>query len=379
MNGKKIFANVAITVISSVVGLLLCEWGSRLLIHPVDYLSPTLVRDDVLGIRLPGNSGGHDKWGFRNTEVPHTAEVVALGDSHTYGNCAKMNEAWPHVLARSTGASVYNLGMGGYGPNQYRYLLETKALVLKPKVIICAIYLGDDFDNAYRISYGLNYWSRLRSGELVSVDPDIWEKHSTPETSWQKRVRNWLSGHSVLYRLTFHGLLANAKGKYQVANATRFDRSAASLILPEKNLQEAFLPKSVLRGLNQEEQSVQEGMRITFKLLKEMNLLCVSNHINFCVAVIPTKETVFSRYLEDDLSSNQDLKKVIINERTARRRLIDNLKQENMHFIDLLPVLEKASETEKIYTFSANDMHPNKNGYRVIAEGISQGLKALTN
>ena len=34
-----------------------------------------------------------------------------------------MNEAWAKVLARLTGKNVYNLAMGGYGPNQYYYLL----------------------------------------------------------------------------------------------------------------------------------------------------------------------------------------------------------------------------------------------------------------
>ena len=60
------------------------------------------------------------------------------------------------MLARSTGKNVYNLVMGGYGPNQYYYLLQTKAFGLKPAAIIGGLYMGDDFDNAYRITYGMN-------------------------------------------------------------------------------------------------------------------------------------------------------------------------------------------------------------------------------
>ena len=52
--------------------------------------------------------------------------------------------------------------MGGYGPNQYYCLLQTKAFGLKPATIIGGLYMGDDFDNAYRITYGLKYWSSLR-------------------------------------------------------------------------------------------------------------------------------------------------------------------------------------------------------------------------
>ena len=118
------------------IGLLVCEWGARLVLDPVDYLSTSLVSDNILGSRLPPKSSGHEEWGFRNRKVPSSADIVAIGDSHTYGNTAKMTESWPFVLGKLTGGDVYNLGMGGYGPNQYYYLLKTKALGLKPKVIL---------------------------------------------------------------------------------------------------------------------------------------------------------------------------------------------------------------------------------------------------
>jgi len=161
MRSKLKLGNITLLLASSAFGLL-CELIARLILNPVDYLSPVLVRDETLGIRLPGKSGGHDNWGFRNAKVPETAEIVALGNSHSYGNTAKMNEAWPKVLARLTGKNVYSLAMGGYGPNQYYYLLQTKAFGLKLATIICGLYRGDDFDNAYRITYGLNYWPSLR-------------------------------------------------------------------------------------------------------------------------------------------------------------------------------------------------------------------------
>ena len=96
--------NIALLLASSAFALL-CELIARLILNPVDYLS-LLVRDETLGIRLPGKSGGHDNWGFRNAKVPETPEIVAWGDSHSYGNTAKMNEAWPKVLARLTSKNM---------------------------------------------------------------------------------------------------------------------------------------------------------------------------------------------------------------------------------------------------------------------------------
>lgn len=369
-------ANIGLIIGSTAFALLLCEAGSRLIVDPVDYLSPTLVRDDILGMRLPPGSGGHDEWGLRNKRVPETAEVVALGDSHTYGNGATMDEAWPAVLGRLTGKSVYNLGMGGYGPNQYDYLLQTKALMLKPRTIVCGLYLGDDFDNAFRITYGLTHWSSLRREGLGTVDPDIWEKETSPDLTWHKRIRNWLSQHSILYRLVFHGMLQAFTGRYQVENASRLYEGTTSLLLPEHHVEEAFIPAAVLRGLDQQSPSVAEGMRLTFQLLQDMNDLCASNHIQFIIAVIPTKEMVYARYLEHNttVSMNEIVDEVIANERIARRALFERLEQERIPYVDLLPAMEEASEADRIYTYSAVDMHPNKNGYRVIAEAIAQEL-----
>jgi hypothetical protein len=87
-----------------------------------------------------------------------------LGDSHSLWKHCQIERGLAKVLVRLTGKNVYNLAMGGYGPNQYYYLLQTKAFGLKLPTIICGLYMGDDFDNAYRITYGLNYWLSLRCG-----------------------------------------------------------------------------------------------------------------------------------------------------------------------------------------------------------------------
>jgi lysophospholipase L1-like esterase len=375
---RKTLGAMAIVAASTMLAILLCELGSRLVLNPVDFLSPRLERDDILGARLPGGSGGHDAWGFRNRRVPETADVVALGDSHTYGNRATMEDAWPSVLGRLTGKSVYNLGMGGYGPNQYDYLLQTKALGLKPRVVICGLYMGDDFDNAFRITYGLSHWSSLRREDFGPVDPDVWEREVSADTQWHQKARQWLSQHSILYRLVIHGVLQPIKGRYQIENASRLYESTTSLVLHEKHVEEAFVPTATLRGLDQESPTVREGMRLTFQLLLEMNALCAQHGVQFIVAVIPTKEMVYSRYLEHNpaLGMSAILDRVIASEQSARQKLFARLDEMNVRYVDTLPALERASETERIYIESGVDMHPNRNGYRVIAEALSQVLQS---
>ena len=105
-------SKIIVVVLSLPLGVLICEAASRLILNPADYLSPRVMRDNILGHKVKPNGSGFDEWGFRNKHVPSTADVVALGDSHTYGNPATMDDSWPSVLARATGLQVCSLLIG---------------------------------------------------------------------------------------------------------------------------------------------------------------------------------------------------------------------------------------------------------------------------
>src|SRR5262245_43001748 len=130
-----ILANSAVLFISCVIGLLLCEVGARFALTASDYLSVEMVRDEVLGAVPPTNrrAGRFAPRGPRNTHVPDSSDIVAIGDPQTYGNAASIEDAWPSVLERLSGRPVYNMALGGYGPNQYFHLLQTRAINLKPR------------------------------------------------------------------------------------------------------------------------------------------------------------------------------------------------------------------------------------------------------
>jgi hypothetical protein len=377
MNAKTASVNIALLLGATTGSFLLCECAARVFLNPADYLMVGMVPDKVVGAVVSSESRtGFDRWGFRNLTVPRQADIVALGDSHTYGNTAKMSESWPKVLESLTGRSVYNMGMGGYGPNQYLYLLRTKGLGLKPRLVLCGLYVGDDFENAYSITYGLDYWAYLRILPAEKANPNIW---TTPVvTSWQKSVRVWLSQHSVSYQLLVHAsAIGRMQGEAQIKTAAKFNDSATTLILPKVNIMEAFLPKSILSRLDQQDPNVVEGMRITFKILKEMNDLCVQNQAKFMVVVIPTKEMVFAQYLENNptIALNEILNKLIVNERLALGRTFDFLGESNIQYIDPLPALRNAVG-QQLYARTAADMHPSKNGYKVIGKAVFEALRS---
>jgi hypothetical protein len=369
MKPKHTVAAGLIVLVSITIGVLLCEAGSRLLLNPADYLSATTVKDKVLGITIASHSRGFDEWGFRNRRVPSRADVVALGDSHTYGNTATMDDAWPSVVARSTGLEVYNLGLGGYGPNQYYHLLMTKGLSLRPRWVVCGLYMGDDFENAFSITYGLDSWSWLRNGRWDAADPNIWG--AAEPAGLAAGTRNWLSEHSLVYRLVFHGpVLASMKEKLRPA-----DPFTTSVSVTERNIQEAFRPIGIANRLNQADGRVREGMRITFLLLQKMNAACGRHDCKFVLVIIPTKETVFAEYLERNsrLHLHDVVASLIANERTARNALVEFLDRYAIAYVDTLPALRQAVGHE-LYARTTRDMHPSKNGYRVIGDAVATYL-----
>ena len=142
---NKVFKNLLLLFLSLIIALFVAEGLARLFFDPIDFLKPKTLNDEVLRYRLEPNSGAHDSWGYRNKQVPESSKIVALGDSHTYGISAKASDSWPSALEKITGVETYNLGLGGYGPAEYLYLMEEKALKLSPEMIIVGFYLGNDF------------------------------------------------------------------------------------------------------------------------------------------------------------------------------------------------------------------------------------------
>jgi|SRR5579871_3836534 len=378
MKLRSLFLNLGVLLASVVVGSLLCEGGLRLILNSSDYLEVEMINDPILGATpSPHSRSGFDAWGFRNKKVPDHVDIVAIGDSHTYGNTARMEDSWPYVVSRMTGRSVYNMGLGGYGPNQYAYLLQ-RALTLKPRLVICGLYMGDDFENAFLITYGLDHWAYLRKLPNKNVDSNIWPKSESRSFG---AVREWLARNSVLYQLLFHGPVSGLlQGDYRITHAPElYPGNATALSLPEKNILEAFLPVAIYHRIDQNSRAIQDGMRITFQLLKEMNEKSHQNGADFLVVVIPTKESVFSEYLEHNskLPLDDVLDQVIAFDRQARSKLFEALSESGIPYVDALPALRQ-EVGHQLYARTPTDMHPGKNGYRVIGTAVSDFLKKST-
>lgn len=85
-----------------------------------------------------------DANGFRNQTVPATCDILAVGDSFVEGSRVGDDECWPALVAAATGRSVYNLGMSGSSPVQYRANFEHVGRSMKPRIVLLMLYEGND-------------------------------------------------------------------------------------------------------------------------------------------------------------------------------------------------------------------------------------------
>ncbi|MDH5413446.1 MAG: hypothetical protein OEW87_04855 [Flavobacteriaceae bacterium] len=374
---KNIFLNSIILLFSICIALLATEFIVRLAINPVNYLKPKLESDLILGHKIIADSGGHDSWGFRNASIPDKVNILAIGDSQTYGVMAPANESWPSILAQLTNKEVYNLSLGGYGPVQYLHLLKTKAKILSPEIVVVAVYLGNDFIDSYRIVYRNNNWIdfRLKDNKFQqgSEDNQVFDNYDSS-------IRAWLAHNSVLYRMITNSVIGDMvrlwetkKEVIQNNNDNFFTKIKSS------NINTGFTPKLRLSGLDLSNVEVQEGLRISLSALKQMNEYTKENKVKFLVAIIPTKESVYATLLKKSSEFNNPVyNKLIDNESKSTEYIIDFLNDNKINYIEPLYAMRNAVVSRAIYP-AGYDGHPNGSGYEVIAKEIFKYIETNFN
>lgn len=368
----KYVKNGLLLLVVSALSLLLSEVIVRQFFHPVDFLLPITIDDDKLGHRVVPGTGGHDKWGFRNYSIEQETEIIAIGDSQTYGVSATFQESWPAHLSRLTNTKVYNLALGGYGPLQYLQLLKSRAMEMSPKVVIIGLFLGNDLMDSFRLTYSNDAWNTYKNSSYEEIQSEKTEVTS----NWKERrflngIRNWLAQHSVLYRLITQTIIGDLVRKNEF-------RSKAPNVIELEYMRDnhLFIADAQFSALDRTSQQVQEGIRISKMAMREIKQVCQDNEIRLLVALIPTKELVFSDLFENQYQAKlpDSLMRLFDNEQEIRQDFIRLFEDEEIEYVDTLPALKLALTLGKDI-YPVNDGHTNGNGYKIIAEEIEKALK----
>jgi lysophospholipase L1-like esterase len=371
---KSKLLSVGLAAASIVVAVVLAEGVARLALDPADFLNTVPVPDPVLGHRIKPRVNGHDALGFRNREVPARVETVVIGDSMTYGFGVPRDSAWPQQLGVLRQATVYNMGLGGYGPLQYLHLARAPAKSLRPRQLIVGFYFGNDLMEAYNLAHAVVGWhdwreTRAASAEEMPADPTI---RAEPQRRFGA-LRHWLSQNSMLYALVRTTLLQPL--------ASREQRGMARQLSPDQRMSwsdpaapgvgTVFTAAGRLKVQDLSLPTVREGMRISQRALAALKDEADQQHAALLVVLIPTRERVYCRYLRNTGAELPPSHlKLCEAEEAAKSELVRTLVAKGIRHVDVTPALEAEVERHAQIYPPTSDGHPTPLGHRVIANVV---------
>jgi lysophospholipase L1-like esterase len=349
-----------------------------------------LFKDPVLGLKLAPHALGHDANGFRNDTVPQNVDIVALGDSQTWGVNVERQGAWPQQLSKISGHSVYNMGLGGFGPVQYR-VLTPQALTLSPKIIVVGLYLGNDIYDAYKMAYHYEAHRALRGNSAGDLSADtvgdranaLWNEEKQFHANFGRASFSgwsfWLREHLALGRLLNRtGLWPGSRDiDYEIDRRWAEAQPHHGAVCEDAGRETVLTPAYRLAGMDLDEPRIAEGLRITKELLSQIQNEVSAKQARLIVLLLPTKESVYAKVRSGKISLDPGYQNLVDMEGRIRSELISTCQAHRIAFVDALPYLSGALERgERVYP-TTTESHPNERGYFVIASAVNENLSKL--
>ncbi len=381
-------------------GLLAAEGGLRVLgtmkpsqmTEDLKGLNEYVVQDEELRVRIQPNAPGHDAWGFRNEVVPERVDIVAIGDSQTWGVNAERRDAWPQTLGRVSGLSVYNMGLGYYGTVEYWVLVE-EALKLSPDIVLIGLYLGNDIWGAYYSVYEQDVYTQLRDSaaeatfgvdtiqtkyvELreaqAAASEKVEEESAGIETSFIADLARTARRYSHILQLIWRTW--GPDSAYPKASAWAHANPEDSATYTNDDVRMVLQPTYRLIAMDLDNPRVAEGLRITREVLGYARQEIEAAGAQLQVVLIPTQELVVVDAIQQaggQLNSNYG--KLVDMETLARNSIAEYCEENGIDLIDPLPAFRDAIARNEVTYPPLADGHPLGAGYHIIAEAVNQHL-----
>ncbi|MBI4403144.1 MAG: hypothetical protein HY537_03245 [Deltaproteobacteria bacterium] len=365
----------------------------RILAKPTHFLP---VPNAQLGVRPNPNDPDHDSHGFRNAVFPKQADIVAMGDSQTYGVGCKREEAWPQQLSRTAKTTTYNLSYSSYGPTHY-YILLDEALSLRPRIIVEALYYGNDFYDSYRHIYDLEQLPQFRSRKTPILQA-IQKAEMTLPLS--KQIALLFGAYIGRFPPAKHKLAVNEHPvpvnscsssdavepsaiednstlrKWKQLTQQAQNSQGLWLLLDKPFLRTVFVPQYRYTAVNLNDSRIQEGIRISHEAIRLAAAQARKANTKFMVLLIPTKELAYNKLMvTTQCRSDNGYAQLIQKENAIRQSTKDFLQQSHIDFVDALPNLQLSMEQRhRVYPLTS-DGHPVGSGQKVIAETVFSAIK----
>ena len=302
------------------------------------------------------NSMGYYDTEFQQRKPEETYRIVALGDSfaqgivpYPYNFLTLTEEGLNKNTNRSRNWEIYNMGVNGTNPKEYRYLYLTEGQYYKPDLVLICFYMGNDFRgsiapkffdrNRWYLYFLPKRWFEIRKeaqarnvdtskvgGELEQQDPDPPHVHD--------------------YRLE--------KPSYSVERHLRIEREW-------------------LKSFSKSGRS--RSIRKTLHTLREINQIARSNSARTALLLIPDELQVNDSLYQEVLDYfGLDPNDFDLDE--PGKILAQFCREEGIECLDLAQTMRKGQK-ELDRTYHLRDMHWNANGNRVASEALIPFIRKI--
>lgn len=284
------------------------------------------------------NVGPNDLLGFRNKNVPNIADIITIGDSHTYGNNAILERNWPNSMVKSMKLHtpvLYNMSVGGWGAAEY-FEIFFKALYLQPRVVIIAFYTGNDALDTFMKVYSDQRWKSLRlNPEIKASDAPKLQMPSPESSNWKVKFND---GIETIFTPNYRHL------------SNRRDHPAVLV-----------------------------GYKIMGEIARKIGAEAKKNQIKLVFTIIPTKELVYKKKIKlENIKPREDYTALVDDEEINLIAFAEELQKiPGSVYVDLLgPLQHEVIETQYLYPYN-EDGHLIANGYKLIGETLHKEVIKL--
>jgi len=358
MNVRRALVPLVLTAVSLGLSLAAAEFVLRSVTpFPITELSHRRP-DPNFGYVVANDIQDIDEWGFRNRGVSlRDADVIAVGDSHTYGYNVDVTHAFPHVLGDLTQRKVYAMAAGGYGIFQHLALLHAAAQYPARDVVL-ALYPANDLGSACSI-IGLPSWQAL--ARQVGIEPP--------------RCRdNELSRTSVLQASALIGAIDYAWVRYSPVHC-----AAPEIRFPQGPCVSIAAARRHTRLTALDDPDNQLAFADARAILAFADAELREHGKRFSVLMIPSRERVVFEWSKT-LAAEPDprLAEPVDSEIALADAFAAFLEERGIPVLDAAPIVVRAFDAavrrrEQFYP-SNDDGHPFASGYAAYAQAAAQLL-----
>ena len=315
-----------------------------------------------------------DAAGFRNSETTlDDAEIVVIGDSHTYGYNVEAAQDFPSQLAEMTGRRVYNLGVGSYGIYHYTVLINELPARAGMDVLL-ALYPANDLVG-HCSTTSLPHWQTL-SKELGITLPSCEETADTSEASMpteSQSFSDWAKAHSALLGWFDYSIWDRIKPRTVADDFPAFE-------LPEGQRLAIALASDHDRGTDLRNPDIQLSYENSLILIRQLKEKLHAAGAELSILMIPSRTRVLREWARrESILVAAEFDALALNENTLTSKYAEAFRADGTRHLDAIDAVVSALSTsidkQEVFYPDNEDGHPYEQGYAAYAAAAVQLLK----